>query len=143
MTQLDALLLWLRHTTARIVQMVKLYTGPEAALAFALTSCAVISGVHALAVGTWSAWALFGAVLLVLAAGAMVVTDAVVMRVHSKRLGATMVKLNAAKPTGAPRVAEVECIHGDPHRFVYGPTGWEAAGPAVEHRPIQEEVTTP
>jgi hypothetical protein len=142
-TQLDAFLLWLRHNVARFGQLVKLYTVPEAALAVGATSCLAVATGHALMTGGWSAWLVAVLVLAVLVMDALVVTDAVVMRTHHKRLGATMVKLSAAKPTGAPRTAEVVCRHGDPHRFVYGMTGWEPAGPAVEHRPIQEEVPHP
>jgi hypothetical protein len=36
------------------------------------------------------------------------------------------------KPTGAPRTANVRCSRGYTHRFLYGPNGWEEAGPATE-----------
>ena len=140
MSTVDALLLWLRAAFARTLQLIKLYTGPEAALGVATISCAVLGVGRAIVMGTWSSWALAGATLIVLAIAATVVTDAVVQRADHGRTRAAMVKTNAAKPTGAPRVAEVPCKHGDMHRFVYGPDGWAPAGPGVDTRPEPEEV---
>jgi putative flippase GtrA len=42
-------------------------------------------------------------------------------------------RMLASKPTGAPPIAEVRCSHGVTHRFLYGPAGWEEAGPAANH----------
>lgn len=47
--------------------------------------------------------------------------------------GRKTMRMLATKPTGAPRVAEIQCSHGVVHRFIYGPTGWEDAGPADHH----------
>lgn len=45
-------------------------------------------------------------------------------------------RLLAERPTGAPRVAEVAIPGTDiTYRFVYGPKGWDFAGPAVSHGP--------
>ena len=35
------------------------------------------------------------------------------------------------QPTGAPRLAVVQCAHGDYFRFAYGPQGWQELGPAT------------
>lgn len=43
-------------------------------------------------------------------------------------------RLMQTTPTGAPRMAEIQCSKGVTHRFLYGPSGWEEAGPAV-HAP--------
>jgi hypothetical protein len=42
------------------------------------------------------------------------------------------------QPSGAPRVATVRCSEGRTHRFLYGPNGWEEAGPA--DTPEMEEL---
>lgn len=39
-------------------------------------------------------------------------------------------RLLESTPTGAPRVATVQCPHGDVYRWAYGAAGWEAIGPA-------------
>lgn len=143
MTQVEALLILARHLLVRALRAYRLLTVPErVAFGIAGAHVGLLAGV-AVNLGGLTHWfAVVGAcsltVLLV-----TVVADAVIMRVHGKRLNATMIKLHAVKPTGAPRVAEVNCIHGDAHRFVYGMQGWEPAGPAVEHRPTTEETTAP
>lgn len=45
---------------------------------------------------------------------------------------AQMVRTLEAQPTGAPRAANVRCSNGYSHRFLYGPDGWEEAGPATQ-----------
>jgi putative flippase GtrA len=42
-------------------------------------------------------------------------------------------RMLAQQPTGAPRTAEIRCSQGVVHRFLYGPAGWEEAGPADHH----------
>jgi hypothetical protein len=48
-------------------------------------------------------------------------------------------RLLATEPTGAPRIANVRCSEGREHRFIYGPSGWQEAGPSV--RSMVEELT--
>lgn len=56
---------------------------------------------------------------------------ALIARQHQR-----LVEQLAEQPTGAPRVAEVTLPGTDvTYRFVYGPKGWEFAGPAVSHGP--------
>ena len=68
--------------------------------------------------------------LWVIAAGADL--DDVTTSVADRR---RYLRLMAAKPTGAPRVAEIRCSKGVTHRFLYGPGGWEEAGPAMHPVP--------
>lgn len=140
MTQLDALLLLLRATAARGVAAVRSLTRPELALAITLCVCVLVAfmavGLRP-SLGNWSI--LSATILVTVALLPPVLADAVILRENLKRTHAAMVRTNMAKPTGAPRVAEVTCKHGDHHRFVYGPDGWEAAGPALDRRP--EEAT--
>lgn len=143
MTTVDSVLLWLRATAARLAYAARGMTIPERVLS------AVLGAMLAAALGwqvfapDWISLIVLGSLVVAHWLFAAVLADAVIVRENLKRSGAAMIKLNAAKPSGAPRVAEVACRHGDPHRYVYGPTGWEAAGPAVEHRPTSEEATTP
>jgi hypothetical protein len=144
MNAVDGALLWLRAMIARVVHVVRLLTTPERLLVGTLCLCTVVAGVALLLNPDLGSLAILGsAVLVTVGLVPPVLADAVILRENLKRAGVAMIRTNAAKPTGAPRVAEVSCRHGDPHRFVYGPTGWEAAGPAVERRPIPEEAPAP
>lgn len=140
MTVLDGALLAVRATLARTAQAFRLLTFVERiAFAVAGINLGLIAGLlwHHRDLTHWLAGVGFvSAVVLLLG----VTADAVIERGNAKRNHAAMIKLNAMKPSGAPRVAEVTCIHGAPHRYVYGPTGWENAGPAIERRPEPEEV---
>lgn len=142
MSTVDALVLWLRAAFARVLHLLKLFTGPEAALGVATTSCALVATGRAFILGasTWSPWALALATIIVATLAVTVMADAAIQRNDHTRTRAAMLKTNAAKPTGAPRVAEVPCKHGDMHRFVYGPDGWAPAGPGVDTRPEPEEA---
>lgn len=40
-------------------------------------------------------------------------------------------RLLSTRATGAPRIANVRCSEGREHRFIYGPDGWQEAGPAI------------
>jgi len=143
MNTVDGALLWVRATTARVAQAWRLLTYIERAallivgLHMGLLVAIAWDGAEA---AHWFNLAGFGVLAPLLV---MIVMDAVVMRRVGKDMGAAMIKINTTKPTGAPRVAEVNCKHGDPHRFVYGTTGWEPAGPAVDNRPTPEEVPAP
>jgi hypothetical protein len=140
MTTLDALLLWARTVAYRAVRAWKLATGTE-------RSSAVVGIVNvlgflnvAIQYGDGVYW---GAVAGAFGLTYFVVTgtlDAIVARQEAATLRAELVELHAGTPTGAPRVVEVPCRHGDMHRFLYGPDGWEATGPALDTRP--EEVRT-
>lgn len=46
------------------------------------------------------------------------------------------------EPRGAPKVANVRCGRGYSHRFLYGPNGWEEAGPAVALPAQPQEAVT-
>lgn len=143
MTLFDAVLVRVRALLGAMQSVVKLLTKYEFVFAVSVIGWTIVSIVVAVISGRWGDWAVAIAVaLVVMILMPPVLTDALLTREKLKRAGDAMVRTNAAKPTGAPRVCEVACKHGDPHRFVYGPTGWEAAGPAVDHRPVAEGVPT-
>jgi len=143
MTLTDATLLWLRSTAARARQTFRRLTGPEIRLTGALIGLLV--GVLFLVIAIpdssylWITFIVTATVAVLLVPP--VLADAVILRENLRISHAAMLRTNAAKPTGAPRVAEVQCKHGDAHRFVYGPTGWESAGPAV-HAQLDQEAST-
>lgn len=124
----------------RGVRIVRMMTPVERPLLLCLLGILVVAVVDMLDAPSWPSVALAGSALIVLCMTVAVVADAIVMRQSSIRAHNAMIKLNTTKPTGAPRVVEVACIHGDHHRYVYGPHGWEAAGPAVERRPVSAAV---
>jgi hypothetical protein len=140
MTTLDSFVLWLRTIAGRLAEVFRQMTGSERILSAVLGLCIVFAVARACVAATWSAWSTAGAVVLLAWLVASVVADALVARDSTHRVNAALMRTNAAKPTGAPRVAEVPCKHGDMHRFVYGPAGWAPAGPAPDHRPEPEEA---
>jgi hypothetical protein len=140
MTTLDSLLLWLRTIVGRLVEVFRQMTGPERILSAVLGLCIVVAVARACLTGTASAWSTAGAVVLLAWLVASVIADALVARDSTHRVNAALMRTNAAKPTGAPRVADVRCNHGVMHRFVYGPSGWAPAGPAPDTRPEPEEA---
>jgi len=117
---------WLRNLQ-RLRALRKLNTPAEVALTVTLIATFSLSTALAFSTGVWQAWVLAAALFAGLVLGAVVETDAVVLRADLVRSHEAMIKTNRAKPTGAPRVAEVPCIHGHAHRFVYGPEGWSLA----------------
>jgi hypothetical protein len=117
---------WLR-TLTRLRSLQKLNTPAERGLAVLLLGGFSLSTALAFGTGSWQLWVLSAASFLAVMLGAIVETDAVVQRADLARAHEAMVKTNTAKPTGAPRVAEVPCVHGHAHRFVYGPEGWTLA----------------
>lgn len=142
MTSVDALVLRLRTTAARLAEVFRQMTAPERILSAVLGLCIVVAVARACMTGTLSAWSTAGAVVLLAWMVASVIADALVARDSIHRVNIALMRTNAAKPTGAPRVAEVPCKHGDMHRYVYGPEGWAAAGPAPDTRPEPEEART-
>lgn len=139
MTSLDTFVLWLRTFVARLAEMRRQLTRAERILC-AITALGAVQGVVLGVLNGGRHWTQVANLIVVAVCLAPVLADAIIQRDNLKRAGAAMVRINSSKPTGAPRIAEVACRHGDPHRFVYGPSGWEAAGPAVEHRPTSEEA---
>jgi hypothetical protein len=143
MTTIDGVTIWLRHLGLRIAHTLGMLTVVErAGVSIAGLNAGLLVAV-AVAHNDVTHWSILAGFLCVAGLLFAIVMDAAVVRVDSKRQGAAMIKLNITKPTGAPRVAEVSCRHGDPHRFVYGVTGWEPAGPAVNNRPTPEEAPAP
>lgn len=145
MSYLESLLNWLRAGASKARRAGSLLTVTERVLTGTLigwTACSVV--LAALIQRDTAGW-LTAAVVAVVTMLLLppVLADAVIARENLERAGAAMVRTNTAKPTGAPRVAEVACIHGTGHRFVYGPTGWEPAGPAVSHRHRQATEGVP
>lgn len=140
MTAVDALVLWVRTIAGRLAEVFRQMTRPERLLSAALGLAIVGTVAYACLVGTLIAWSMAAGVVVLAWLAASVVADALVARDSIRRVNGALVRTNAAKPTGAPRVAEVSCRHGDMHRFVYGPDGWAPAGPAPDPRPEPEEA---
>lgn len=82
--------------------------------------------------------------LAILAPDGWDLTWAFVVGVFGARLAMEFVRINrdvaerektlrllATEPAGAPRMAVVQCAHGDYFRFAYGPDGWQEIGPAT------------
>lgn len=140
MIMFDAVRLWARGHLQRLARLTRLMTGPERRLLLVLLVLLSVSA----ATTEWGAFAVaFGATLLL----APVLADAVILRQWANTQVLLLadarevaIAANAAKPSGAPRVAEVPCSHGVMQRFVYGPDGWSPAGPAPDTR--HEEAHT-
>lgn len=143
MTPVHALTIWARVQLLRLAEIVRLMTRPERLLSGYLAVMLVTMPSLGLLTERDAVWSAFAVALVAATLLAPVLADAIMQRQDMKRMGAAMITLNRAKPTGAPRVAEVTCRHGDHHRFVFGQNGWELAGPAVARRPDHEEVPSP
>lgn len=106
----------------------------------------------------WSEVVMLGAFLLLFAATAVVTAltnspwDWLVLFTEAAFFGALLrwlvqlgrdreytERLLSTQATGAPRIANVRCSEGREHRFIYGPNGWQEAGPSV--RSMVEELT--
>lgn len=142
MHPLDSLVLWLRVARTRLGRLARKLARNEAWL----LSLAVLGIMYSAAV-TYSAptldhWlSLASATAFAVLFVYPVLADSIITREQLKAARAAVIAANISKPTGAPRVAEVTCKHGVQQRFVYGPEGWEAAGPVTEPRPTREEVS--
>lgn len=139
MTALDSLVLWVRGYVQRLAEFARLMTKPERVLSGVLLA--------SLAVGPSLSWVATGLLFLVAMLFLPVLVDAMLVRSEAMRLQVDLIEakrvaltVNLAKPTGAPRVAEVACSHGAMQRLVYGPDGWAHAGPAPDTR--HEEART-
>lgn len=140
---LETAIIWLRAFAAKLTAGARKLTGPEVMVTLTLAAATTTESI------TLARNPSLGKLAIVLALAIMTVVllppmlmDNVILRENLARTHAAMVRTNAAKPTGAPRVAEVACRHGDVHRFVYGPDGWSLAGPGVERLP-EAEVSSP
>jgi len=134
MTTVDALLLWARSNLGRLSQAWRQMTVPERLLAAALLAVLVSTPTVGLLTGSGGAWIGFAVSLVAAWLLVPVLADALLARATIGNISVALFRTNATNPTGAPRVAEVPCRHGDMHRFVYGPDGWEPAGPAPDTR---------
>lgn len=83
----------------------------------------VFSAVVVASISPWWNWLLVAALVFMAIVDLDDVAGIIAERQKTLRLLSTM-------PTGAPRVAEIRCSRGAVHRFIYGPGGWEEAGPA-------------
>lgn len=147
MITFDAVTLWLRGQAQRLGEFARMMTTPERKLAGMLLALLFVTPSAVLLTGWTAAWVAFVVALVVAILLAPVLADAVLARSHVATLDSLLqearqvaITANAAKPTGAPRVAEVPCSHGVVQRFVYGPDGWAPAGPAPDTR--HEEART-
>jgi hypothetical protein len=138
MTTVDAIVLGIRTAAGRLAEVFRQMTGPERILSAVLGLCIIVAVARACMVATLAAWSMAGTGVALAWLVASVIADALVSRDSTHRVNVALMRTNAAKPTGAPRVAEVSCKHGDMHRFVYGPDGWASAGPAPDTRPEPE-----
>lgn len=138
----DSLYLWARLQAARLRALFVSTTRAERVLLLAVL-LSIVQGILLDVLDDGHLWTVVANAVIVALLSLPVVADGILQRENVRKAGAAMIKLNREKPTGAPRVAEVVCIHGDHHRYVYGKSGWEAAGPAVDHRPAPEEVPAP
>lgn len=91
----------------------------------------VVAAVLVVSLAGWPLWTWLAP--LALAIGA--VADLGDVRQASNWRTGTL-RLLESTPTGAPREVNVRCSNGYSHRFLYGPNGWEEAGPAVEHEAL-------
>lgn len=140
MTTVDAFLLWLRSGAARLAELFRQMTGAEQMLAAVWGVSLFLGGVGIIGWGGWRSVILALGMALLAWLNAPVIADAIMARAMLKEAQEAALEAHAAKPSGAPRVAEVACRHGDMHRYVYGPDGWAHAGPAPDTRPEPEEA---
>lgn len=136
-----------RLQVVRFRQLVEHLTSPERTLFVALLSWLVVDIALLPFDPDGTAWLTLGALLACAFLACPVLVDALVARDLLLRLQVELaeaqqlaLQAHVAKPSGAPRVAEVRCVHGDMHRFVFGPDGWEAAGPAVDSPPQEAQT---
>lgn len=61
----------------------------------------------------------------------VLLVNSVIDRANAVNNRARLMRLLESRPSGAPRIAEVTCRHGDRHRYQYAHHGWEPIGPAV------------
>lgn len=140
MTNLDALILWARTTAGRLAALWRRMTRPERVLS-AVLGAWIVGTLAALPLGgEVSIWLVLGDAVAVAWFACPVLADALVTREDLRDADSALLQVNLEKPTGAPRVAEVPCVHGAMHRFVFSVDGWQLAGPAPDRRP--EEART-
>lgn len=126
---------WLWHSTASIVynapQTWREATPQERGRLFA---DAMLSGaLVTMVILAWPGW--FMPVVFALLSLVLMVTTLGDIEDHHHTQNRVS-RLLTTQPTGAPRVVEMACPSCQvAYRFVYGPTGWEFAGPAHGHGP--------
>lgn len=142
MSTVDAFVLWLRALAGRLGALLREMTNAEQVLTAVWAVALFLGGFGMIGWGGWRSLVLGLGMGLLAWLNAPVVADALVARAKLREAQAEMLTVHAAKATGAPRVADVPCRHGDMHRFVYGPDGWVPAGPAPDTRPEPQEART-
>lgn len=115
----DHALLWLRAYAVRLARVAARTWRWSTIVELMILTASTFTLIAALlgaAVGDGGWWDVAGWSLWLAA-----VTDIVVTHARDRRSYAELLDM---KPTGAPRLAYVQCRDGHAHKFMYGPEGW-------------------
>lgn len=116
-----------RQLWTRARPLLPLIDGPE--------WCLVVGGPLAILLtpGIW--WGALVSAVIYGTLALLVVLAAVEVRVKLASMTAGAEYLLGVTPSGAPRLMEVPCRHGDLHRFQWTGNHWEAIGPGTSEAP--------
>jgi hypothetical protein len=138
---IDNVTLWLRNQLTNYRQMWSVLNGFERVLAVLWSVSFVMSTAYAMITGRSPDWANAGTLLVLGILLAPVIGSAILARADLSAARECVISAMETEPSGAPRIAEVTCIHGAPMRIIYGDHGWQLAGPAVPERDPEPSTT--